>query len=50
MSKSNENIEQRVVMASVDDVDFCISGENIEKKMQEIASYCMEIHEATGGR
>ena len=47
-SKHKGNIEQRVVIVHVDDADFCTSGENSEMKMQEIVSYHMKTHEATG--
>ena len=49
MSKFNGKIERRVVIVHVDDVDFSTSGENSEKKMQEITSFCVKMHEATGG-
>ena len=46
----NGKIEQRVAISCLDDADFCTSRENSEKKMQEIVSYCMKTHEATGGK
>ena len=49
-SKYKGIIEQRVVIAYVDDADFCTSGENCEQKMQEIISYYMKMYEATGGK
>ena len=49
-SKYKGTIEQRVVIAYVDDAVFCTSGEYSEIKMQEIMSYCMTMHEATCGR
>ena len=48
--KCNEKIEQKVVIAHVDDADFWTSRENSERKMQKIVSYCMKMHEATGGK
>ena len=48
VSKSDGKTEQRVVIANADDADFCTSGENSEKKIQEIPSHCVEMHEATG--
>ena len=32
------------------DVDFFTSGKNSEMKMQDIVSYHMKMHEATGGK
>ena len=49
-SKCNGKIEQRVVIACVDDAGFCTSGDNSETKMQKIVSYCVKMHEATGGK
>ena len=49
VSKINGKIEQRVVIACVDDADICTSSEKIEKKIQEIASHCVKMHEAAGG-
>ena len=49
-SKHNGNIEQRVVIAHVDYADFCTSGENSEKKMQEIVSCYMKMHKAARGK
>ena len=43
-------IEHRLVIARVDDADFCTSGDNCETKMKKIASHCMKMYEATGGK
>ena len=48
VSKSNRKAKQRVVIACIDDVDLCSSVENSKKKTQEIASFCIKMHEATG--
>ena len=49
-SKCKGNIEQRVIIAYADNADFCTSGENSDMKMQEIVSYYMKMHKATGGK
>ena len=41
-------MEERVVIARVDDADLFTSGENSERKMQKIASCCVKLYEATG--
>ena len=49
-SKHDGNIEQRVVIACVDDADFCTSRDDSETKMQKIVSHHVRMHEATGGK
>ena len=49
-SKHNKNVVQRVVIAFVDDSDFCTKGNECEKKMQEIVEYYTSMCEATGGK
>ena len=45
------NIEvQRNAIAFVDDSDFCSSGVECERKMQEIVNYYATMYEATGGK
>ena len=48
--KCKGNTEQIVVIVHLDDEYFCTSSENSEMKMQEIVSYHMKMHEATGGK
>ena len=43
-------IEQRVVIACVDDADFCTSGDDCEIKMKKITSCYWKMHIATGGK
>ena len=49
-SKYNDTEVQRNVIAFVDDSDFCSSGVECERKMQEIVNYYANMHEATGGK
>ena len=46
----NGKIEQIVVIADVDDADFCTSGDDCETKMQKIVSCYLKTYEATGGK
>ena len=46
----NGKIEQRVVIAYVDDADFCTIGDDCEIKMQKIVSYYLKMYEATGDK
>ena len=48
--KCKSPIEQIVVIAHVDDADFCNSGEYSEMNMQEKNPYHMKTHEATDGK
>jgi hypothetical protein len=49
-SKYNDVEVQRNVIAFVDDSDFCSSGVECERKMQEIVNYYANMYEATGGK
>ena len=45
-----EKKEQRVVISHVDNADFCTSGEDCEKKTQEIINYYEKMCKAKGGK
>ena len=49
-SKHDNREVQRNVIAFVDDSDFCASGLECERKMQEIVNYYANLYEATGGK
>ena len=49
-SSYNGEIEQIVVISHVNNVDLCASGEECEKKIQEIIIYCEKMYETTWGK
>ena len=48
--KINGYKEHRVTIACADDADFCTSGAEYERKMQEIVNLCAQTHEDAGGK
>ena len=49
-SSCNGRMEKRVVMSCVDDANFYTSGEEHEKKIQDMKNHHTKTHEATGGK
>ena len=48
--KCNNKEVQRIVIAFVEDSDFCTSRVESERKIQEIFNFHETMHEATKGR
>ena len=50
VSKRNDKEVQKIVIAFIDDSDFCTSRVENEREMQAIVKCYATTHEATGGK
>ena len=50
ISSHNGEVKKRAAIACVNDTDFYASSVECEKKIQEIATHCAKMYEASGGK